>query len=145
MQDNIIKLHDGRNLGYAEYGKPGGIPLLLFHGTPGSRVFKQFENASWIEESGMRVITPERPGYGLSDPAPGRTIKDWANDVIELADYLEIDRFHVARGSGGGPCIYVAWHRGYFDAGVVGAQVFQTDTRMRNSLYTKRRASASRK
>ncbi len=51
----------------------------------------------------MRIIIPERPGYGLSDPAPGRIISNWANDVIELADYLGIDRFHVAGGSGGGP------------------------------------------
>lgn len=105
MQDNTIKLHDGRILGYAEYGKPDRIPLFLFHGTPGSRVFSRFENASWIEKSGMRVITPERPGFGLSDPMPGRTISDWASDVEGLSDYLGIDRFHVAGGSGGGPYV----------------------------------------
>ena len=103
MQNNTIKLKDGRSLGFSEYGKAGGTPLFLFHGTPGSRVFNRFENASWIEQSGMRVITPERPGYGLSDPAPGRTINDWATDVRELADYLNMDQFHVAGGSGGGP------------------------------------------
>lgn len=103
MQDNTMKLHDGRNLGFAEYGSLGGIPLLLFHGTPGSRIFNWFENAPWIEKFGVRVITPERPGYGLSDPAPRRKISDWATDVEELADYLGLDRFHVAGGSGGGP------------------------------------------
>ncbi len=40
MQDNILKLHDGRKLGFSEYGKLDGIPLFLFHGTPGSRVIK---------------------------------------------------------------------------------------------------------
>jgi len=103
MQDHTIKLKDGRHLGFAEYGSSAGIPLMLFHGTPGSRVFSQFENASWIEKFNMHIITPERPGYGLSDPAPKRTIKDWASDVEELADYLGIDCFHVAGGSGGGP------------------------------------------
>ena len=105
MQDNTIKLKDGRHLGFSDYGKPDGIPLFLFHGTPGSRVFKRFENASWIKKYGMRVITPERPGYGLSDPAPERTIKDWASDVEELADFLDLDRFHVTGGSGGGPYV----------------------------------------
>jgi len=105
MQDNTIKLKDGRHLGFAQYGEPSGIPLFLFHGTPGSRVFKRFENASWIKKYGMRVITPERPGYGLSDPAPERTIKDWASDVEELADFLDLDRFHVTGGSGGGPYV----------------------------------------
>ena len=103
MQDNTMKLHDGRNLGFAEYGKPAGIPLFLFHGTPGSRIFKRFENASWIDELGIRIITPERPGFGLSDPAPDRKIIDWATDIEELADYLGVERFHVAGGSGGGP------------------------------------------
>lgn len=59
--------------------------------------------AAWIEEYGFRVITPERPGYGLSDPVRGRTIADWASDVEELADNLCLDRYHVAGGSGGGP------------------------------------------
>jgi pimeloyl-ACP methyl ester carboxylesterase len=103
MQDNTIKLHDGRNLDFSEYGKEDGISLLLFHGTPGSRIFNSFENATWIKKFGMHVITPERPGFGLSDPAPGRTIIDWASDVGELADYLGLDKFYVAGGSGGGP------------------------------------------
>ncbi len=100
---NFIKLKDGRNLGFSEYGKSGGIPLLLFHGTPGSRIFSRFENASWIKQSGLHVITPERPGYGISDPEPERNIMDWATDVEELANQLGINHFHVAGGSGGGP------------------------------------------
>ncbi len=40
---------------------------------------------------------------GLSDFEPGRKILDWPNDVIQLADALEIDRFGVEGVSGGGP------------------------------------------
>lgn len=103
MQNNTIKLHDERNLGFSEYGNPEGIPLFLFHGTPGSRVFEQFENVPWIKEFGLHIITPERPGFGLSDPAPSREIKEWATDIEELADHLGINCFHVTGGSGGGP------------------------------------------
>lgn len=103
MRDNVIKLHDGRKLGFAEYGKPEGIPLLLFHGTPGCRLMPRLETASWIRENGIRVIVPDRPGHGLSDPAPKRTIMDWAADAEELADHLGLARYHVAGGSGGGP------------------------------------------
>ena len=103
MEGDTIKLRDGRNLGFCDYGKSDGIPVMLFHGTPGSRVFGRFDEAAWVEEFGLRVITPERPGFGLSDPSPGRTIADWAGDVVELADALHIDRYHVAGGSGGGP------------------------------------------
>jgi pimeloyl-ACP methyl ester carboxylesterase len=31
-----MKLSDGRTLGYAEYGRPDGTPILYFHGTPSS-------------------------------------------------------------------------------------------------------------
>lgn len=103
MQDNVMRLRDGRNLGYSEYGKPDGTPLLLFHGTPGSRVMKRLEDVSWLNKCGIRAILPERPGYGLSDPLPERKIADWASDVTQLADHLGLGRFHVAGGSGGGP------------------------------------------
>lgn len=98
-----ITLRDGRQLGFAEYGKPDGIPLMLFHGTPGSRLLSFLEKAVWVERLGFRVLTPERPGYGLSDPAPGHSISDWADDVAQLADHLGLDRFHVSGASGGGP------------------------------------------
>jgi pimeloyl-ACP methyl ester carboxylesterase len=98
-----ITLRDGRQLGFAEYGKPDGIPLMLFHGTPGSRLLPQLEQAEWVQQQGFRVVTPERPGYGLSDPAPGRTIASWADDIEQLADQLGLKEFHVAGGSGGGP------------------------------------------
>ncbi len=52
----------------------------------------------------MHVITPERPVYGLSDPAPNRKICDFGNDSEELADRWGIDHFHVAEGSGGVLC-----------------------------------------
>lgn len=102
MQDNTMKLNDGRTLGFSDYGKSNGIPIFLFHGTPGSRIFG-LENEPLIEKYGIYVIAPERPGYGLSDPQPDRTIEDWVADIAALADHLDLHQFHVAGGSGGGP------------------------------------------
>lgn len=102
VKDCIFKLSDGRKLGYIEYGNSDGIPIFLLHGTPGSRVFG-LENEPLIEEENLRVITPERPGYGLSSPLKGRSISCYSNDIEALADYLEIPKFHVAGVSGGGP------------------------------------------
>jgi pimeloyl-ACP methyl ester carboxylesterase len=100
-----IQLRDGRSLGYAEYGDLAGKPAVFFHGTPSSRLFHHPDESIAVS-LGARIITMDRPGFGLSDFQPGRTLLDWPDDVVELADVLEIDRFAVAGISGGGP--YVA-------------------------------------
>jgi pimeloyl-ACP methyl ester carboxylesterase len=51
----------------------------------------------------VRLIIPDRPGFGLSSFKPKRTLLDWPADVIELADALGLGRFAVAGVSGGGP------------------------------------------
>jgi pimeloyl-ACP methyl ester carboxylesterase len=51
----------------------------------------------------VRLIAPDRPGYGQSDYQPVRRITDWPGDVLELADALSLDRFAVLGISGGGP------------------------------------------
>jgi pimeloyl-ACP methyl ester carboxylesterase len=111
-QDKVLGLQDGRRLGYAEYGKPAGWPLMFFHGTPGSRIMARFA-APKAQELGVRLIAPERPGFGLSDMQPRRRLLDWAGDVEELADALNLERFAVAGVSGGGPyAAACAWKLG---------------------------------
>ena len=101
MKTDRFRLMDGRTLGFADCGEYEADPVLLFHGTPGSRLL--FSNSGpLLAEHGVRVIAPERPGFGLSDPKPDRTIPGWADDVRELADHLHLERFHVAGFSGGG-------------------------------------------
>jgi pimeloyl-ACP methyl ester carboxylesterase len=99
--DNKIKLRDGRALTYAEYGDPRGKPVFLFHGMPGSRVFRPHDEIT--TKLGVRLITVDRPGYGLSTFQSNRQILDWPNDIAQLADQLGIDKFAVAGHSGGGP------------------------------------------
>jgi pimeloyl-ACP methyl ester carboxylesterase len=107
--NNTITLSDGRRLGYAEYGDPNGKAVFLFHGNPGSRLgWMPLEGNRY--PSGIRIIAPDRPGFGLSDFKPGRTHLDWPDDVVGLADTLGIERFAVAGVSGGGPHVLVcAW------------------------------------
>lgn len=101
-EDGVLRLSDGRRLGYARYGRPGGEPLLYFHGHPGSRLEARFAHPV-AAEAGFDVIALDRPGYGLSDFQPGRSITDWPADVAEAADQLQLTRFGVAGASGGGP------------------------------------------
>jgi pimeloyl-ACP methyl ester carboxylesterase len=95
---------DGRRIGYAEWGDPNGWPILFFHGTPSSRL-----GLDWVETTartyGARILSLDRPGHGLSDPAPRRTLLGWSDDVSAFADALELKTFAVAGWSGGGPYV----------------------------------------
>ncbi len=97
-----VLLSDGRTLGYAEAGDPAGTPMIWFHGTPASRLVFTVADPLPLE-LGVRIIVPERPGYGLSSPAPRHTLLQIAEDTAALADHLGFERFAVAGGSGGGP------------------------------------------
>jgi pimeloyl-ACP methyl ester carboxylesterase len=101
-EGRVLRLPDGRRLGFADYGVPHGAPILVLHGTPGSRLMLRVTDAP-ARRLGVRVIAPDRPGFGLSDPQPGRRLLDWPDDAIALADFLGIERFAVAGISGGGP------------------------------------------
>lgn len=93
-QDRFITLPDGRQLGYAEYGVPNGSPMLFFHGAPGSRHIHA-DMAEITARRGVRLIAVDRPGYGLSDPQPGRSMLDWPDDIAALADVLGMGPFAI--------------------------------------------------
>jgi len=99
LKTNILQLKDGRRLSYAEFGIQNGKPLFHFHGYPGSR-FEGELAKSFAVRCDVRFIAIDRPGMGLSDFKPKRMILDWADDVIELADSMKIDRFAVEGISG---------------------------------------------
>lgn len=102
MSDESLRLSDGRSIGFRCLGDSRGEPLFFFHGTPGSRlVFAETDAIAQLP--GYRLIVPERPGYGISDPHPGRVLLDWAGDIAELADAMGFHKFAVAGVSGGGP------------------------------------------
>jgi pimeloyl-ACP methyl ester carboxylesterase len=102
MLDASMTLADGRTLAYTDIGAPDGPVVLYFHGAPGSRLELVGQSEEFLT-AGVRVITPDRPGYGGSSPSPGRTTADWAADVVELVDHLGIERFAVMGLSSGGP------------------------------------------
>ncbi len=92
----------GRRLAVSEYGDPVGRPVFFLHGTPSSRL-ERYLDANALGRLGVRLLTYDRPGYGQSDPDPGRTVGSAAGDVAAVADVLGLDRFSVYGASGGGP------------------------------------------
>lgn len=122
-----MTLPDGRTLAYTDIGAAGDRVAFYFHGAPGSR----FELAALDDAfavAGVRVITADRPGYGGSNPLPGRTTADWADDVIALADHLGVERLVVMGLSSGGP--YTVACAALLDERIIGAIVAAGNTDM---------------
>lgn len=101
MRDTSITTRGG-TLAYTDIGDPDGPAMLFFHGAPTSRLRLMDFDGEFLRW-GLRVVSPDRPGYGGSSPQPGRSLADWPTDVLALADELGIDRFLVAGHSSGGP------------------------------------------
>ncbi len=77
-RDHTIHLHDGRTLGYAEYGVPEGKAVFYFGA---SRLEARFL-AEQATQAGVRLIGIDRPGMGLSSFQAGRQLLDWSADVV---------------------------------------------------------------
>lgn len=101
-------LSDGRTLAYTCGGASDGTPVIAHHGTPGSRLFAALLSDVATAE-GIRLIVPDRPGYGRSSPPPTDwTWWDWQGDLSELLDSMSIDHAAVMGFSGGGPFAFAA-------------------------------------
>jgi len=108
--NQTITLKDSRRLGFAEYGAPTGRPVFHFHGSAGSR-FEHPSAESMLDQMGIRFISVDRPGHGLSDFQPQRRLVDWPGDVCQLADHLGIGEFYVEGYSAGGPHALACAHQ----------------------------------
>src|ERR1044072_3783048 len=107
-RDATLTTEDGRTLAYYERGKPDGVPVLISHGTRGSR-FTRHPDPEMYARHGVHAVIYDRPGYGRSDPHFGRTVADAAADFEAIADELGFERFAVVGGSGGAPPVLAWW------------------------------------
>jgi pimeloyl-ACP methyl ester carboxylesterase len=92
-----LRLRDGRLLGYAEWGDPAGKPVLYLHGLHSSRL-ALYRDPAFFAAHGIRFITVDRPGIGLSSFQRGRTLLDWPDDLAQLAEALGVTRFAILAG-----------------------------------------------
>ncbi len=99
--DGVVTLSDGRRISYLDIGAPDGFPVVNCHGGLSSRldVAPAAEIATGL---GVRILSPDRPGVGGSDPQPERAVLDWPSDVAQFADRLGLERFAVLGWSAGG-------------------------------------------
>lgn len=98
----VLKLFDGRILEFAEYGDPEGVPVLFLHSAIFSRK-RLHPSSDYVDTHGIRVIAPQRPGYGRSEMIRGMSLKDYASDVNQLLDYLQVKQCYVVAEGDGAP------------------------------------------
>ena len=92
LSTNAIRLHT------ALAGPEDGEPVFLLHGFP-EAWFGWEAQIMPLAEAGFRVIAPDQRGYNLSDKPDG--VSNYAmeilvQDVLDLADRLGYQRFHLA-------------------------------------------------
>jgi pimeloyl-ACP methyl ester carboxylesterase len=95
------RLPDGRLLGWAEWGPPDGVPVLLCPGAATSRWLGFGTDV--VDALGVRLVSVDRPGLGSSTPAPGRTYADFAADVRDLVGLRGLACPAVVGNSQGAP------------------------------------------
>jgi pimeloyl-ACP methyl ester carboxylesterase len=97
-----FKLKDGRELEILDNGINSDSAIVFHHGTPGHASMW----SDWLESAasaGIRAIAYSRAGYGTSDRHPGRSVISINNDIAQILDGKNIDKFVSIGWSGGGP------------------------------------------
>jgi pimeloyl-ACP methyl ester carboxylesterase len=107
---NMMKMRDGRELCFSDFGDSNSKPVIYFHGFPGSRLeVQRFDRIA--AENHYRLISIDRPGMGCSTMDKNRTILSTVNDVQRLMDYLQLEKISVMGHSGGAAfvaaCAYI--------------------------------------
>ena len=100
----IAKYKNEYSLSYAEYGDPGGFPILIQHGLIAS--IKDYSLFDRLLQLGTRLICIARPGYGESSPYIMKNIGEWADIVAVLVEKLELSHFDIFGISSGAPYSY---------------------------------------
>jgi pimeloyl-ACP methyl ester carboxylesterase len=106
-----VRLSDGRGLAFCETGPRSGAPVVYCHGAIGTPLGRSIDLEAIAVDLGIRYIAVSRPGIGGSDPAPDRSVIDFADDVRQLVDALRIERFAVVGVSAGGPYALALAHQ----------------------------------
>lgn len=97
-----FKLKDGRELEILDNGINSDSAIVFHHGTPGHASMW----SDWLESAasaGIRAIAYSRAGYGTSDRHPGRSVISINNDIAQILDGKNIEKFVSIGWSGGGP------------------------------------------
>jgi pimeloyl-ACP methyl ester carboxylesterase len=93
---------DGSVIAVEVAGVQGGRPVLFCHGLADSRLSAQLFGPA-ARELGLRLVAPDRPGIGRTDPRALRRLADWAEDAALVLDAAAAGPAALLGISAGGP------------------------------------------
>jgi non-heme chloroperoxidase len=98
-----IKVSDGTNLFYKDWGPKDAQPVMFHHGWPLSADDWDSQMLFFLSH-GYRVIAHDRRGHGRSDQTDtGNDMDTYASDVAAIAQTLNLrDAVHIGHSTGGG-------------------------------------------
>ncbi|MFK5645541.1 alpha/beta fold hydrolase [Ornithinimicrobium sp. LYQ121] len=95
-------------LTYRVQGDPDGAPVVVLHGTPGSR-FSGTPAADALHRLGLRVVTFDRPGYGDAPVEEIRRVAELAEDVLDVVEDAGLHGPLGVLGGSGGSAVALAF------------------------------------
>jgi len=102
LNDTLIaRLPSGRTLSYAEYGDPKGKAVLFCHAITGCRLMVPADKAR-LARMKIRLIAPDRAGYGFSSPANENCMQQWLEDMRHFLPMMNVSSCCAIGHSAGG-------------------------------------------
>jgi pimeloyl-ACP methyl ester carboxylesterase/DNA-binding CsgD family transcriptional regulator len=103
----FVTLSDGRKMFYREYGSPQGAPTIYFHvGLAASLILMDLPDAA---KGKLRILAPERPGFGQSTPTEDFTFDRATRDLDEFVEQLKLKSVGLlGDGTGGAFALHAA-------------------------------------
>lgn len=102
IKEHYLQVSPVHKIYVREFGNPNGIPVLRFHGGPGS--MSKPKHTRNFNPDKFRIILFDQRGCGLSEPIgelKTNTTKDLIEDAEKIRKYLKIDKWVVFGGSWG--------------------------------------------
>jgi pimeloyl-ACP methyl ester carboxylesterase/DNA-binding CsgD family transcriptional regulator len=86
----MIARPDGRRVAFMDYGPTSGRLLFVCHALASGRTLPP-GLAARLRCAGFRPVVPQRPGFGLTDPAVGDYLSACADDMAAILHALKRD------------------------------------------------------
>jgi pimeloyl-ACP methyl ester carboxylesterase len=99
--DRLVMLPDGSLVSYRDVGSATGRPILYLHGTPSSRMEASGHFCDMAAELGLRVLAPDRPGYGRTT-FTRYAVRNYPRQLVGLLEELNVGEIGIVGVSGGG-------------------------------------------